>query len=173
LPGTVNWAIPASGRPLGSEIWNSHCTMSLTLLPGCTKSGCSGATTFTSPVSDTPPVTPHVIKLDPGNSLLVPVLGRLKAEITIAQALGARDSRVLWMTIRRTVVLGGAGVIVGTAAARLVTRLLETFMFETRPTDPATFIAVALMIFVAAILAGVILARRVTRVDPLVALRHE
>ena len=94
-------------------------------------------------------------------------------EIGIRRALGAHDSSVLWLVIRRTLKLGATGVAIGTAAAWLVTRLLKTFLFETTPTDPATFTAVALTVFVAAVLAGMIPARRAMRVDPLVALRHE
>jgi predicted permease len=94
-------------------------------------------------------------------------------EIGIRMALGAHRRSVVWLVIRRTLMLGVAGVALGTAAAWLATRLLETFLFETTPTDPATFIAVALTVFVAAVLAGMIPARRATRVDPLVALRHE
>jgi ABC-type antimicrobial peptide transport system permease subunit len=80
---------------------------------------------------------------------------------------------VLWLVIRRTLVLGGAGVVIGTSAAWLATRLLKTVLFEITPTDPATFTAVAVTVFVAALLAGIIPAHRATRVDPLVALRHE
>jgi ABC-type antimicrobial peptide transport system permease subunit len=94
-------------------------------------------------------------------------------EIGLRMALGARGSSVLWLVIRRTLMLGATGVIIGTAAASLATRLLEAFLFETTPTDPATFAAVALTVFLAALLAGLIPARRATRVDPLVALRHE
>src|SRR5262245_4205484 len=94
-------------------------------------------------------------------------------EIGLRIALGARHSCVLWMVMRRTVTLGTAGVVLGTVAAWIATRLLQTFLFEITPSDPATFIAVALTIFAAATLAGVIPARRATRVDPLVALRHE
>jgi ABC-type antimicrobial peptide transport system permease subunit len=88
-------------------------------------------------------------------------------------ALGARGRSVLWMVIRRTLTLAATGVAIGTLAAWLATRLLATFLFETTPTDPATFTAVAVSIFAAAFLAGLIPARRATRVDPLVALRHE
>ncbi|MGH9310458.1 MAG: ADOP family duplicated permease [Vicinamibacterales bacterium] len=94
-------------------------------------------------------------------------------EIGLRMALGARSSRVFWMVIRRTVMLGAAGVILGTAAAWGVTRSLRAFLFEITPTDPATFAAVALAIFATAVLAGAMPARRATRVDPLVALRHE
>ncbi|HXW08108.1 MAG TPA: ABC transporter permease [Vicinamibacterales bacterium] len=94
-------------------------------------------------------------------------------EIGLRRALGAQDRGILWMVIRRVVSLGAAGVVLGAIIAWLASRLLETFLFEVTPTDPATFIAVALTVFAAAVLAGVIPARRAARVDPLVALRHE
>lgn len=94
-------------------------------------------------------------------------------EIGLRMALGAGDSSVLWMVIRRTLMLGATGVVIGTTAAWLVTRLLGTFLFETTPTDPRTFMAGAATIFAAAILAGLISATRATRIDPLLALRHE
>jgi ABC-type antimicrobial peptide transport system permease subunit len=94
-------------------------------------------------------------------------------EIGLRMALGARTTAVVWLVIRRTLILGAAGVITGAAAAWFVTRLLETFLFEISPSDPATFTVVALSVFAAAVLAGVIPACRAARVDPLVALRHE
>jgi putative ABC transport system permease protein len=75
--------------------------------------------------------------------------------------------------IRHTVMLGVGGVIIGTTAAWAVTRWLRAFLFEITPTDPAIFVGVALTIFATAVLAGAMPARRATRVDPLVALRHE
>ena len=94
-------------------------------------------------------------------------------EIGLRMALGARAASVVWLVIRRTLVLGMAGVVIGTSVAWLATRLLKTVLFEVTPTDPATFTAVAITVFVAALLAGLIPAHRATRVDPLVALRHE
>ena len=94
-------------------------------------------------------------------------------EIGLRLALGARGSSVLWLVIRRTLILGAAGVALGTLTAGMVMRFLESFLFETNATDPATFAAVAVTVFVAALLAGAIPARRATRVDPLVALRHD
>jgi putative ABC transport system permease protein len=94
-------------------------------------------------------------------------------EIGLRMALGARAAAVLWMVIRRTLILTVTGVAIGTVGAWLTTRLLTTFLFETTPTDPATFVGVALTIFIAALVAGAIPARRATRVDPLIALRHE
>ncbi len=94
-------------------------------------------------------------------------------EIGLRMALGARRRGVMWMVIRRTLVLGGLGVAIGTIGALWSARLLATFLFEIQPTDPGTFTVVALMILLSALAAGVIPARRATRVDPLVALRHE
>ena len=94
-------------------------------------------------------------------------------EIGLRMALGARDRSVLWLVVRRTLILGTCGVVIGTIAAWMATQLLETFLFEVTPTDPATFTAVAMTVFTAALLAGLIPGRRATRIDPLVALRHE
>ena len=94
-------------------------------------------------------------------------------EIGLRMALGARDSNVVSMVLLRTGRLALAGVVIGGVAAWAATGSLQTLLFEITPTDPATFAAVTLVIFTAAMLAGTIPARRATRVDPLVALRHE
>jgi putative ABC transport system permease protein len=54
-----------------------------------------------------------------------------------------------------------------------VTRVLAKFLFEVKPTDPVTFAAVVALLVVIALLAGLLPARRATRVDPLVTLRCE
>ena len=94
-------------------------------------------------------------------------------EIGLRMALGARASGVVSMVLLRTGRLALAGVVIGAAAAWAATGFLRTLLFEITPTDPATFAAVTLAIFAAAMLAGTIPARRATRVDPLTALRHE
>jgi putative ABC transport system permease protein len=94
-------------------------------------------------------------------------------EIGVRMALGARARAVVWMVLRRTMWLGAAGVLLGTAGAAAATRLLSPFLFETTPTDLSTFAAVAATMFAAALAAAAIPARRATRIDPLVALRHE
>jgi putative ABC transport system permease protein len=94
-------------------------------------------------------------------------------EIGIRLALGARAASLVWAVVRRTVLLALAGVALGLTGAALATRMLTTFLFEVQPGDPATFVAVALTIFTAAVTAGLVSARRATRIDPLVALRHE
>jgi ABC-type lipoprotein release transport system permease subunit len=64
-------------------------------------------------------------------------------------------------------------VVLGAAGALAVTRVLAKFLFDVKPTDPATFVAVALLLTVVALCAAWIPARRATRVDPAVALRFE
>ena len=94
-------------------------------------------------------------------------------EIGVRMALGARPPAVIWMVLRRTLWLGAAGIALGTAGAAFTTRLLEPFLFEITPTDRPIFAAVALVMLAAALAASAIPARRATRIDPVVALRHE
>jgi ABC-type antimicrobial peptide transport system permease subunit len=94
-------------------------------------------------------------------------------EIGIRMALGAQAADVLRMILRRTMVLTGTGVVIGIAGALAVTRVLTKFLFGVTPTDPLTFVAVALTLVAAALAAGLIPARRAMRVDPMIALRHE
>lgn len=94
-------------------------------------------------------------------------------EIGVRIALGAQTATVVWMILRRTLLLSAIGITFGMAGALATTRLLRTLLFEITPTDPGTFSAVAIAMFVAALAAGFIPAQRAARVDPLVALRHE
>jgi putative ABC transport system permease protein len=94
-------------------------------------------------------------------------------EIGIRMALGAGTGDVLSMVLRRTLALAGAGVALGTAGALAATRVLAKFLFEVTPTDPLTFIAVAVLLPAVALAAGWLPARRASKVDPLVALRYE
>jgi putative ABC transport system permease protein len=94
-------------------------------------------------------------------------------EIGIRMAMGARESDVLWMVLRRTLILAGSGVVIGTLGALAVTRVLTRFLFEVAPGDPSTFLAVTAILLVVALLSAWIPARRAARVHPLIALRHE
>ena len=86
-------------------------------------------------------------------------------EIGLRMALGARGSQVVSMVLLRTGRLALAGVVIGGSTAWAATGFLQTLLFEITPTDAATFAAVTLAIFTAAMLAGTIPARRATRVD--------
>jgi putative ABC transport system permease protein len=65
------------------------------------------------------------------------------------------------------------GLAVGTVAALLFSRVMKTLLFETTVTDPVTFIGVALVFLAVGLAASYVPARRVTKVDPLIALRSE
>ena len=86
---------------------------------------------------------------------------------------GAQAADVLWMVFGRTLALVCAGIAIGAAGAFGLTRVLSKFLFEVKPSDPATFAAVALLLVFAALAAGLIPARRAAQVDPMVALRYE
>ena len=94
-------------------------------------------------------------------------------EIGVRMALGAQTADVVQMLVRSTLVLVGAGILLGTAGALAVTRVLARFLFEVKPSDPPTIAAVALTLVCAALAACYVPARRAMRVDPIVALRYE
>ena len=94
-------------------------------------------------------------------------------EIGIRMAMGAEQKDVLWMVLRRTLMLAGSGVLIGTLGALAVTRVLTKSLFEVTPTDPLTFLAVTAILLTVALLSAWIPAQRAASVYPLVALRHE
>jgi ABC-type lipoprotein release transport system permease subunit len=69
--------------------------------------------------------------------------------------------------------LTGVGAAIGLLGAAAVTKYLKSMLFELTPLDPSTFVAVALLFVLVALLASYLPAARASRVDPLVALRHD
>ena len=94
-------------------------------------------------------------------------------EIGIRLALGAQRSDILRMVVRQGLGLAIAGAAVGLVCALIVSHLMAGLLYGVRPTDPVTFVGVALLLIGVALLACYIPARRAIRVDPLVALRHD
>ena len=94
-----------------------------------------------------------------------------RQEIGIRLALGADRASVLGMILGQGMRLTALGIVVGIVGSLLLTRYVETQLFDVTPTDPLTFVAVTLFISVIAALACLIPARRATTVDPMVALR--
>lgn len=94
-------------------------------------------------------------------------------EIGIRMALGAEKSDITRMVLKRSLLLAAIGVTLGVGGSLAVTRVLAKFLFEVKPTDPATFLMVAALLASVALFAGWLPARRAATVDPLAALRHE
>ena len=100
-------------------------------------------------------------------------VARQVGEIGIRMALGAQRGAVVWMVLRRVLLLAAAGLAVSVPAALIAFRLVKSFLFGTRPNDPATLALAGVVLLSAAILAGYLPARRASRIDPLAALRQE
>ena len=94
-------------------------------------------------------------------------------ELGIRQALGAQQGDILQLVLSQGLGLALVGVAIGVAGAFALTRVMKNLLFHVTATDPATFVTIALLIMIVALLASYIPARRAMRVDPMVALRYE
>lgn len=88
-------------------------------------------------------------------------------------ALGAQRSEVVGLVLRQSMVLTLVGIAFGVAGAAMVTRYLEGMLFGLTPLDATTFVAVSLMFASVATLAAYVPARRATKIEPVIAIRHE
>ena len=105
--------------------------------------------------------------------LLAHEVTRGTREIGIRVALGAPTGQVLGRVVRQGFMLAAVGLAIGAAGSLAVTRLLGSMLFEVKPGDPLTLIGVGALLMLVTLAACYIPARRASRVDPLVALRHE
>jgi putative ABC transport system permease protein len=94
-------------------------------------------------------------------------------EMGIHLAFGARKPDVLRMVLDKGLLLALTGWATGLVGALALTRLLSSLLYDVKPTDPSTFLAVSVILIAVALLACFIPARRAAKVDPMVALRHE
>jgi putative ABC transport system permease protein len=94
-------------------------------------------------------------------------------EMGIRIALGAGAGPLLRLVVGQGLLLAGIGVAIGLAASFAVTRVMSSLLYGVKATDVATFAAVAVVLSAVAALACYIPARRATRVDPIIALRHD
>lgn len=94
-------------------------------------------------------------------------------EFGIRMALGAQTRDVLVLVLRQGMTLVALGIFVGLAGAFALAHVLQSLLFEVKPTDPITFIIIPLLLGGVAFLACWQPARRATRVDPIAALRYE
>ena len=94
-------------------------------------------------------------------------------EIGIRMALGASPERVRGMVVRQGMLLAGIGVVIGVGAALGLTRLMKQMIFGVTTWDPATFVAVVVVLSAVSLFATYVPARRASRVDPMISLRYE
>ena len=100
-------------------------------------------------------------------------VARRMGEIGIRMALGAPRSRVVWMVLREVILLAVVGLAISVPAALAASKLVESFLFGMKPNDPLALAGSAVILVIAAILAGYLPARHASRIDPMMALRHE
>ena len=100
-------------------------------------------------------------------------VARRTKEIGVRMALGARRGAVTWMVLREVSVLAAIGLAISLPVAVASSRLIEAFLFGVKPNDPRALAAAAAILVGAALLAGYGPSRRASRVDPMIALRHE
>lgn len=94
-------------------------------------------------------------------------------EIGVRLAIGADRSQVLVMILRQGLILSVVGIAVGLGAAFLLSRLMQSLLYQVRPSDPVTFVAVPVILLAVALVASYVPALRATRVSPLIALRSQ
>ena len=100
-------------------------------------------------------------------------VARRTNEIGLRMALGAERGAVIWMILREVCVLAAIGLTIGVPTALAASRLTQSFLFEIKPGDPRALAVAMAILLSAAVVAGYGPARRASRVDPMIALRHE
>jgi putative ABC transport system permease protein len=105
--------------------------------------------------------------------LLAFQVSRRTNEFGVRMALGATRRAMIGLVLRDVAGLVVAGVLIGTGVALTLSGLARSILFGLTPSDPAVFITASSILGLTALVAGWLPARRASRVDPLIALRHE
>ena len=100
-------------------------------------------------------------------------VARRTSEIGIRMALGAQRGSVVWMVLSEVCVLAAVGLTLSVPAAFATSQFLKSFLFRMKPNDPLVMIFAIGALLISALVAGCLPARRASRIDPMVALRHE
>jgi macrolide transport system ATP-binding/permease protein len=101
------------------------------------------------------------------------MVGRRTQEIGIRMTLGAQRIQVLRMVLANGLILAGSGLLVGLAIALVAAPAVRSMLVGVSPYDPTTFVAISAVLLAATAVASFLPAARATRVDPILALRHE
>ena len=105
--------------------------------------------------------------------VLATLVRQRTAEIGVRMALGAAPSRIFRLMVGKGLYLSAIGIGIGLLAAFALTRVLASMLVEVKPTDPVTFVSVAVLFLVIAFLASWLPAVRAAGLDPTTALRNE
>jgi predicted permease len=160
----------AIGRVLGQAEPDLHLTVSTM---GAVRWKLLAAERFRTFVLSTFAVTAVGLALIGVGGLVAASVVQRYREIAVRLALGATHTQVARVVMREATVPAVVGLASGLLIAGLTTRVLTAFLFGVRPLDPWTFGVVAAVLAAAVLLASLLPARRVARIDPLVTLRHE
>lgn len=100
-------------------------------------------------------------------------VSRRTNEIGIRMTLGAQRPRIVWMILRSVLVMTVTGLAIGIPIALIGSRYLTSLLFGVGPNDLASLALGAGVLIICGLVAGLIPARRASRIDPMVAIRHE
>ena len=100
-------------------------------------------------------------------------VARRTGEIGIRMALGAQRGAVVWMVLREVCAVAAVGLAISVPTALATSKLVESFLFGMKANDPLALTLAVAILLTAAILAGYVPARKASRIDPMMALRHE
>ena len=128
-------------------------------------------------------ITMMLLAVGAGTALFLGVIGiygvlaytvrRRTSELGIRIALGARPDQIVRMVLRQGALIALGGIVAGVAAAWALTRSLGSLLYEVSPSDPLTFVAMALLLLTVALAASYLPARRAGRIDPVRAFKVE
>jgi len=100
-------------------------------------------------------------------------VARRTGEIGIRMALGAQRGVIVRMILRQVLVVAAVGFAIGVPTALGASRLVESFLFGVKANDPLALASAAAILLGAVVLAGYVPARKASRIDPMIAVRHE
>src|SRR5215472_15702910 len=100
-------------------------------------------------------------------------VARRTGEIGIRMALGAQRGKVVWMVLREVLILAALGLAIGLPTALTTSKFVESFLFGLQHNDPRSLVMAAAILLSASLVAGYFPAWKASRIDPMIALRHE